>query len=113
MKIKRDAYLDTLVGKIDNGLIKILVGLRRCGKSFILNTIFYDYLIKHYPRDGIIKFAFDSQKNLSEIGEDAFDVLSLKKKVDSKKFINFIDKKLKGHRHYFLLLDEIQFLDNF
>ena len=46
MEIKRDYYLNELVDRLDNGLIKIITGIRRCGKSYLLNTIFKNYLIE-------------------------------------------------------------------
>ena len=64
--INRDKYLEQLIRKIDNGMIKVITGLRRSGKSYLLNTIFYNYLIqeKKIPSNRIIKFAFDSEKDL-------------------------------------------------
>ena len=46
MMIKRDYYLNKLIQRKQNGLIKVITGVRRCGKSFLLNNIFYDYLIE-------------------------------------------------------------------
>ena len=46
MKIKRDFYLNELIDRIDNGLIKIVTGIRRCGKSYLLDPIFKEYLIQ-------------------------------------------------------------------
>lgn len=45
MEIKRDAYLSALIDRKEKGLIKVITGIRRCGKSYFLNTIFYNYLI--------------------------------------------------------------------
>ena len=47
MEIKRDYYLKELIDRIDNQLIKIITGIRRCGKSYLLNTIFKNYIIFH------------------------------------------------------------------
>lgn len=46
MEIKRDYYLKELIDRLDNGLIKIITGIRRCGKSYLLNTIFKNYLLE-------------------------------------------------------------------
>ena len=46
MEIKRDFYLNELIDRMDNGLIKIVTGIRRCGKSYLLDPIFKDYLIR-------------------------------------------------------------------
>ena len=64
MYIKRDFYLNRLIGKIGNGLIKVITGVRRCGKSFILFNIFYDYLKSQGVDDGhIIRLELDREQN--------------------------------------------------
>ena len=47
MEIKRDFYLSKLINRIGNGQVKVITGVRRCGKSFLLNTLFYDYLLEN------------------------------------------------------------------
>ena len=113
--INRDKYLEQLIRKIDNGMIKVITGLRRSGKSYLLNTIFYNYLIqeKKIPSNRIIKFAVDSEKDLSLIGENLLELKKAKKKVDPQKFSNYISKKISKTGHYFILLDEVQELDAF
>lgn len=60
MIIKRDSYLNQIIAGKENGLIKIITGIRRCGKSFLLFNLFYDYLIDSgIAKDHIIKVAFD------------------------------------------------------
>lgn len=60
MEIRRDFYLDKLIKRKHNGLIKIITGIRRCGKSYLLNTIFYQHLLSCGIDDAyIIRFAFD------------------------------------------------------
>ena len=114
IEIKRDAYLKKMIDKQNNGLVKIITGIRRCGKSYLLNTIFYNYLIEtNIYQDNIIKFAFDSAEDLKLIGEDIVEIEKEKRKVDPKKFISYLDKKIKKGEHYYLLLDEIQLLDCF
>ena len=69
MEIKRDYYLKQLINRRGNGLIKVITGIRRCGKSYLLNTIFYNHLLNDgVKEDHIIKFAFDSADDLALIG---------------------------------------------
>ena len=70
MEIRRDFYLDKLIQRKNNGLIKVITGIRRCGKSYLLNTLFYQHLLDSgVPKDHIIRFAFDSADDLYLIGE--------------------------------------------
>ena len=114
MNIKREQYLNELIVRKHNTLIKIITGIRRCGKSYLLNTIFYDHLIKSgIKEDHIIKFAFDSANDLSLINEDLIELSLNNRKVDPKKFINYINHQIKDNQMYYLLLDEIQNLGAF
>ncbi len=64
MEIKRDYYLKELIDRIDNGLIKIITGIRRCGKSYLLNIIFKNYLIEQgTDKEHIIQLSLDENKN--------------------------------------------------
>lgn len=61
MEIRRDFYLDKLIKRKNNGLIKVITGIRRCGKSYLLNNLFYHHLLESgVDADHIIRFAFDS-----------------------------------------------------
>lgn len=61
MEICRDFYLDKLIKRKNNGLIKVITGIRRCGKSYLLNNLFYHHLLESgVDADHIIRFAFDS-----------------------------------------------------
>lgn len=112
--IKRDYYLQELINRKHNSLIKVITGMRRCGKSYLLNIIFYDHLIKSgVSSDHIIRFAFDSADDLNKIGEDFLSISENNKKVDPKKFIEYINKQLKDSEVYYLLLDEVQNLGGF
>lgn len=116
MEIIRDFYLDKLIRKMNNGFIKIITGIRRCGKSYLLNTIFYNYLIESgVDEEHIIKFAFDSGDDLLKIGEDLMDldILSGERLVDPKKFLEYIKDKTKTKDKYYILLDEVQLLTSF
>ena len=65
MEIKRDVYLNRLIVRKHNGFIKVITGIRRCGKSYLLNTLFYNHLTeKGIAEDHIIRFAFDSADDL-------------------------------------------------
>lgn len=116
----RDLYLKRLIEKQNNGLVKIITGVRRCGKSFLLNNIFYNYLVneKHINPKNIIKFAFDNEEDILKLDKYDKDRKSLKKigrqvLIDSQKFLTFIHEQSKDNGHYYLLLDEIQNLENF
>lgn len=116
MEIKRDFYLDKLIRKMNNGFIKVITGIRRCGKSYLLNKIFYNYLMKSgVDEEHIIKFAFDSGDDLLKIGEDLMDldILSGERLVDPKKFLEYIKDKSKTKDKYYILLDEVQLLASF
>lgn len=116
MEIKRDFYLDKLIRKMNNGFIKVITGIRRCGKSYLLNTIFYNYLIERgVDEEHIIKFAFDSGDDLLKIGEDLLDldILSGERLVDPKKFLDYIKDKAQTKDKYYILLDEVQLLASF
>lgn len=116
MEIKRDFYLDKLIRKMNNGFIKVITGIRRCGKSYLLNKIFYNYLMKSgVDEEHIIKFAFDSGDDLLKIGEDLMDldILSGERLVDPKKFLEFIKNRTKTKDKYYILLDEVQLLASF
>lgn len=116
MEIKRDFYLDKLIRKMNNGFIKVITGIRRCGKSYLLNTIFYNYLIESgVDEEHIIKFAFDSGDDLLKIGEDLLDldILSGERLVDPKKFLDYIKGKTQTKDKYYILLDEVQLLASF
>lgn len=111
---KRDAYLQKLVGSIGNGLVKVVTGVRRSGKSFLLNTIFYDYLKYNVTDEShIVRFAFDSAEDLERIGENPVELQRKKRKVDPLKFMDYLKSLVKDGERYFLLLDEIQELDAF
>lgn len=114
MEIKRDFYLNKLIRRKHNGLIKVITGVRRCGKSYLLNTLFYRHLLESgVPKDHIVRFAFDSADDLYLIGEDLIALQRSKKKVDPEKFMAYIRSVVTGEEMYYLLLDEVQMLDAF
>lgn len=114
MEIKRDFYLDKLIKRRHNGLIKVITGIRRCGKSYLLNTLFYhQLLVNGVDESHIIRFAFDSADDLSLIGENLIQIEKEKRRVDPEKFMAYIRSKLSDQSMYYLLLDEVQLLDCF
>ena len=113
-EIKRDLYLNKLIERKKNGLIKVITGIRRCGKSYLLNTLFYNYLKSTGVTERhIIKFAFDSNADLNLIDENAVTLEKEKRKVDPNKFMTYVQSKLSDDGTYYLLLDEVQLLDCF
>ena len=63
-EIKRDLYLNKLINRRENGMIKIITGIRRCGKSYLLDPIYKDYLLSTgVKEDHIIKLALDREEN--------------------------------------------------
>ncbi len=114
MEIRRDFYLDKLIKRRNNGLIKVITGIRRCGKSYLLNTIFYQYLIRSGVEENhIIRFAFDSADDLYLIGERLIKIEKEKRGVDPEKFMEYIRSSVTEKGMYYLLLDEVQMLDCF
>lgn len=114
MEIKRDYYLDKLIKRKHNGLIKVITGIRRCGKSYLLNTLFYKHLIECGVEEShIIRFAFDSADDLCLIGENLIELEKNNKKVDPERFMGYIRSRIVDNNIYYLLLDEVQMLDCF
>lgn len=114
MQIKRDFYLNKLIEKKHNGLIKVITGIRRCGKSYLLNTLFYGHLVESgVDESHIIRFAFDSADDLFLTGESLIDMERKKRGADPEKFMAYIRAKTTEEGKYYLLLDEVQLLDCF
>ena len=100
MEIKRDIYLNKLISKKHNGLIKVITGIRRCGKSYLLFNLFRDHLAnEHIADDHIIEMAFDSYEN--------------KKYRDPDLFLLYLKERISDREMYYVLLDEVQMLDDF
>lgn len=114
MEIKRNFYLDKLIKRKTNGLVKVITGIRRCGKSYLLNTLFYHHLLENgVPDDHIIRFAFDSADDLYLIGESLIELEKKNRKANPEKFMAYIRSKTADSEIYYLLLDEVQMLDCF
>ena len=100
MEIKRDYYLNKLIEAKNDKLIKVITGIRRCGKSYLLNTLFYNYLIENnVANDHIIKVALDDSDN--------------EELLISKNLSKYIKEKIIDDDIYYVILDEIQLVENF
>ena len=100
MEIRRDTYLNKLISKRHNGLIKVITGVRRCGKSYLLFDLFREYLRKsQIPDDHIIEMAFDAYEN--------------KKYRDPEIFFPYLAERINDQDQYYVLLDEVQLLGDF
>lgn len=100
MEIKRDRYLKLLISKKHNGLIKVITGMRRCGKSYLLFNLFKDYLLS----EGVEK---------SRIVEIAFDAYENKRFRDPDVFYPYLKEQIEDDGMYYVLLDEVQLLGEF
>ena len=100
MEIKRDRYLNLLISKKHNGLIKVITGMRRCGKSYLLFTLFKDYLLSEgIEKNHIIEIAFDAYEN--------------KQYRDPDVLYPYLKEQIKDDGMYYVLLDEVQLLGEF
>lgn len=100
MEIKRDYYLNKLISKQHNGLIKVITGIRRCGKSYLLFSLFKNHLIKNgIDNRHIIEIAFDSFEN--------------KKYRNPEILYSYVKDKIIDDKMYYILLDEVQLLEEF
>lgn len=97
MVIRRDRYLERLISKQNNGMIKVITGIRRCGKSYLLFNLFYDHLLASgIPEDNIICIALDDVEN--EAYRDPYRLYS------------YIKERVQDNReHYYVLIDEAQY----
>ena len=100
MIIKRDLYLNRLIERQNNGMIKVVTGIRRCGKSFLLFKLYKKYLLNSgVKNDHIIEIALDGI-NVDELR-------------NPKICYAYIESKITDDDTYYVLLDEVQFMDRF
>ncbi len=100
MIIRRNRYLQKLISSQGNGLVKVVTGGRRCGKSFLLFRLFHDYLTETgILEDHIIEMSFDDRRNIKYRNPDVL--------------LDYVDEKVKDKSKYYILLDEIQLVDHF
>ena len=100
MRIKRDLYLNRLISRKNNGLIKIVTGVRRCGKSYLLFELFHEYLL-------------DNGVDESHIIEVALDDRTNKRLRDPDNMLDYIKNMIQDKDTYYIILDEVQLLDEF
>ena len=100
MIIKRDKYLDELIGWKHTDLIKIVTGLRRCGKSFLLFNLFHQHLLS-------------SGTDESHIIEIALDDISNEALREPFRMLEYVKSKIKDDNQYYLIIDEVQLLGRF
>lgn len=100
MNIARDKYLRDLINRMNNGMIKVVTGIRRSGKSYLLFKLFYEYLLSQGVLEShIIKIELDQRKN--RIYRDP-DVI-----------LDYIETLIENDKQYYILLDEVQMLNDF
>lgn len=100
MNIKRQQYLDQLIASQRNGLVKIITGIRRCGKSYLLFKLFHDYLNSQgIADDHIIQIALDDRTN--------------KELREPDNLLKYIKEQITDKDLYYIILDEIQMVDEF
>lgn len=100
MDIKRDKYLNDLINRMHNGMIKVVTGIRRCGKSYLLFNIFKNYLLEHgMAASHIITIELDQRKN--------------KKYRDPDTILDYIESLIEDDEQYYIMLDEVQMLQEF
>ncbi len=100
MEIKRDLYLNKLIRHKHNGMIKVITGIRRCGKSYLLFELFYKHLLSEgVDEEHIIKIALDDRIN--------------KKFRDPDYLCEYVHDYVKDDKMYYILLDEVQLVPEF
>ena len=100
IKIERNVYFNKIIDRKENGLIKIVTGIRRCGKSYLLDPIFKEHLIANgVKEDHIIKLDLDERRNSKYLDPDVLD--------------EYIRNSIKDKEMYYVLLDEIQKVEDF
>lgn len=98
--MKRDMYLEKLIRRKNNGMIKVITGIRRCGKTYLLFNLFYNYLLESGVDDGhIIKIALDDRMN--------------KKYRDPDVLCEYVHEAVRDDKMYYVLLDEVQMVSEF
>ena len=117
---ERNKYLQQLIKGKGNNLVKVITGIRRSGKSYLLNTIFDEYLKKDclVNERNIIKFAFDSDEDIAKLDKYLPDQpttykVGTQKLVNYRKFFLYVKEMTNDKDYIYILLDEIQILDEF
>lgn len=100
MEIKRDRYLQQLIESRQNGFIKVVTGIRRCGKSYLLNVLFYNYLLENgVSDDHIIRIDLEDRLNKDLRNPDVM--------------LQYVHGRIKDKKPYYIIVDEVQLMDEF
>lgn len=100
MRVERSIYLKKLIDRQHNGMIKVITGVRRCGKSYLVFKLFYDYLkSRGVDNDHIIMVNLESRRNIKLRNPDTL--------------LDYIDNRMIDEKMYYILLDEVQLVDEF
>ena len=100
MEIKRDRYLKKLIDSRQNGFIKVVTGIRRCGKSYLLNVLFYHYLLDNgVADDHIIRIDLEDRMN--------------KELRNPDNMLNYVHNRIKDNTLYYIIIDEVQLMNEF
>lgn len=100
MEIKRNIHLNRIIARKGNGMIKVITGMRRCGKSYLLFTLFHNYLLEQgVDEQHIIKVDMEDRRNAALRNPDAL--------------LNYIDSRMTDSQQYYILLDEVQLVAEF
>ena len=100
MEIKRDRYLKQLIESRQNGFIKVVTGIRRCGKSYLLNVLFYHYLLDNgVADDHIIRIDLEDRMNKDLRNPDMM--------------LHYVHDRIKDKELYYIIIDEVQLMDEF
>ena len=100
MQIKRQSYLNRLINKKGNGLIKVVTGIRRCGKSYLLFNLFHEHLLDEgVDESHIIEIALDDRTNIKLRNPD--------------NMLEYVKGRITDKDMYYVILDEVQLLDEF
>ena len=100
MEIKRNIHLNRIIARKGNGMIKVITGMRRCGKSYLLFTLFHNYLLgQGVDEQHIIKVDMEDRRNAALRNPDAL--------------LNYIDSRMTDSQQYYILLDEVQLVAEF
>lgn len=100
MEIKRDRYLKQLIESRQNGFIKVITGIRRCGKSYLLNVLFYQYLLENgIAEDHIIRIDLEDRTNKNLRNPDTM--------------LRYVHDRIKDKDLYYIIIDEVQLMNEF
>lgn len=100
MEIKRDRYLKKLIDSRQNGFIKVVTGIRRCGKSYLLNVLFYHHLLENgVSDDHIIRIDLEDRMNKELRNPDTM--------------LRYVHERIKDKDLYYIIIDEVQLMDEF